>query len=446
MPHRIRLLLATKEVDEDAPADWREMMKSNSPEEYYEKLGITEKKIIDDWTQKRLLLLQGLVSKSIEDSMKDSSSSKRTSVPYLKVHVKAFCRSKYTPKNLEAQTMSAELKVWRVSEEQLHVLKEGTVVRMKNLDVKAGRDGLLQLSASPETPMEPLSREPTQYELIQSGYEERCSKSLIRLNLMSKNLITQGLCEVDVVACVVKIQRKGDNASIAYLTDESGFIMKLERHHSSQNNDPFHLGHVNASLPAVVSFCNIQVKPFDTLEQCAQGVWDISSCKAPPYMMRSRFGELESWCNSVSGLEHCRSVLDRIISDIPICAGPFNRFRVCIGYILGFDANYGFSNSTLKVFIDYGEEHLLMACFPFHLLPRACNVYESLISQRSILDNGSNDRVILLLNEYFEHNQTLFRFLLESKQCYGDEVPMPEVVKISNATLDALSRIHLASD
>ena len=61
------------------------MVTSNSPEEHYEKLGVAEKKIVDDWTQKRLMLLQSMVSKSIEDSLKDHSSSERTSEPYIKV-------------------------------------------------------------------------------------------------------------------------------------------------------------------------------------------------------------------------------------------------------------------------------------------------------------------------------------------------------------------------
>ena len=143
------------------------MTVSNSPEEYYEKLGAAERKIVDDWTEKRSMLLQSMVSKSIEDSLKDHSSSQRTSAPYVKVLVKAFYHSKRTARNLDhpasTQSKSAELTIWRVSEEQLHLMKEG-VVRMKNLYPKSDRDGLLQLSANSDSQMEPLSSEPTQYQ------------------------------------------------------------------------------------------------------------------------------------------------------------------------------------------------------------------------------------------------------------------------------------------
>jgi len=452
----------SEEVDEDAPTHWKEMEASHSPQEHYEKLGVTEKNIVDDWTKKRLVLLQSMISKSIEDSLKDHSSSERKSVPYIKVLVKAFCHSKQTARNLDhharTQKISAELTIWRVSEEQLRLLKEGTVVRMKNLGVKSDRDGLLQLSAKSDTQMEPLSSEPTQYQLIQSGYEERCPRSLIRINLMSKKMEpTRAKREVDVIACVIKIQHQGDNTSAAYLADESGFVMKLERNHSSQNNDPFHLGNVEASLPAVVAFCNIQVASFDTTEQCARGSWSISSCKAPRHLTQSRCEELQAWCNSFSGVEHCRTVLDRINAGIPICAGPFNRYRVCIGYVLGFDVHDTNSDpitSAMNVVIDYGEEFPLTARFPLHLLPQALRLSQNnsatrddvdgpSIVQRNLFSHANLHSNLSILGEYFQNNQTLFHFSLETTSCYGDAVPMPEVTKISIATTDALSRLHL---
>merc|ERR1719296_347407 len=97
------------------------------------------------------------------------------------------------------QSESAELTIWRVSEEQLHLMKEGTVVRMKNLGVKSERNGLLQITAKQDTIMEPLSSEHCQ--LIQSGYQERCPTSLTRATLMSKIMEASCLArEVDIVA------------------------------------------------------------------------------------------------------------------------------------------------------------------------------------------------------------------------------------------------------
>jgi len=455
----------SEEVDEDAPTDWKDMVASNSPEEHYEKLGVAEKKIVDDWTKKRLMLLQSMVSKSIEESLKDHSSSERTSEPYIKVLVKAFCHSRQIARNLDhhakTQKMSAELTIWRVSEEQLQLMKEGTIVRMKNLGVKSNRGGL-QLSANSDTPMEPFPSDVSQYQLIQSGYEERCPRSLIRINLMSKKCEPSHLArEIDLVACIVKIQKLGDNTSAAYLTDESGLLMILERNHTSQNSDPFHLGNVEASLPSVVAFCNIQVTSFDTVEQCARGAWSTSSCKAPRHLMQLRCEGLQAWCNSYSGVGHCRNVLDRINAGVPMCAGPSIRHKVCIGYILGFDAcdaNCDPITSTTNVAIDYGDEFPLTVRFPLHLLPEALHLSQNVstahhngdgssFAQENILDHANLFCHLPSLGEYFQNNQTLFHFSLETASCYyGDELPVPEVTKISLATTDALSRLHLTGD
>ena len=438
------------------------MMATNSPDEYFAKLGDAEKEVINNWTQRRQMLMQSMVSKSIEDSMKDHASSERKSSSYIKVLAKAFCRSKKQV-TADKQKQLAELTIWRVTEEQLYLIKEGTVVRIKELGVKSDRGGLLQLSANAKTVMESLPSEPTQYQLIQSGYEERSPKSLIRINLMSKKLEPSRISrEVDVVACIVKIHKLDDHTSVAYLTDESGFVMKLMRNHGSQNNDPFHLGNVEAatSLPVVVAFCNIQVTSFDSVDQCATGAWSLLSCKAKQ-MTQLRCDELQAWSTSLTGIEDCRTILDRINAGISICAGPFNRNRVCIGYILGVavcdDVKDADSNELeVNVTVDYGEELPLLARLQFQLLLDAMSLCQSNHlttqsveqTQYSTANNAFNHIDLLpklsALDGYFQDNQTLLRFSLETASCYGNELPIPVVTGVYCASMDAMSRLHLS--
>lgn len=383
------------------------------------------------------------------DSLENASRCERTSVPYVRVIVRSFCHLKQKSRHrARAEQKTAELTIWRVSDEQLNRVKEGTVLRMKNLGVKADRAGRLQLTAKADTEMEPLSSEPTQYELMCSGYEERRPKSLVRVTLMSKKPEPNQLArEVDIVACIVKIDRLDDNTSSAYLTDESGLVMKLIRTHSSQNNDPFHLGNVE-TLPTVVAFCNIQVSSFDTTEQCALGTWGISSCKVK-HSIHVRFEEIQTWCNSASGMEHCITILDRINTGIPICAGPFNRFRVCIGYILGFDeceTNLHPTTYGANVVIDYGGDFPLMACLPFHIFSDTLQLARSNSTTDAIglsFDRTDIPTNYFSLSNYFQRNQTLFRFSLEIASCYGDELQVPNVTGISIADADSLCRLHL---
>lgn len=442
----------SKEIDEDAPTEWKEMVASNSPEDYYANLTESEQNIVDDWTTKRHLLMQNKVAKSIEDAVKDHSHSERTSLPYLRVLVKAFCRSKQKGRRqTNKQSKTAELTIWRVTEEQLHLMKEGTVVRMKNVAVKSDHDGMLQLSAKCDTQMEPLPAQPTQFQLIRSGYEERRPKSLIYINLIAKKLVPSRLArEVDLVACIVKMQRLDSTTSAAYLTDESGFVMKLIRTHTSNNNDPFQLGNVETSLPTVVELCNVEITSYDTADQCAIGAWGIFTCKAR-HSMRLRHDEVQDWCNSASGIECCSSIIiDRINVGIPSCITPFNRCMLCIGYILGFEVDG--TTLEMNVIVDYGEEFSLVARIPFYLLLHALRLNQSNSSTSdgvdltSILTGSMFKRTNILstccfLGEYFQQNQMLFRFIIEKASCYGVDSLFHTVTGMSVAATDSLCRL-----
>ena len=171
--------------------------------------------------------------------------------------------------------------------------------------------------------------------------------------------------------------------------------------------------------------------------------------------MHLRCEELQTWCNSDSGMEHCRAIMDRIDAGIPRCASLFNKNRVCVGYVLGFDLRSANNSnpivSGMNVIIDYGEDSPLTARFPVHLLPDALQLSQNNptmhnvdgSSVTSLFDHADLLFSLSLLGEYFQNNQTLFRFSLEASSCYGDELPLLEVTGISLAAAEPLSRLHL---
>lgn len=412
------------------------MVVSNSPEEYYENLSTAEKKVVDDWNERRPVLLQSMVSKYIGDSMREESAPERKSNPYVKTLVMTFHRDQM---NASTQA-SAELTVWRVSDEQFDLLKEGTVVRMKNVGVKEkSRDGFLQLRAGPETVMVPLSDE-TKRQLAQSGYEERRPKSLIKINLMSKKMETDRLSnEVDVVACVAKIQHLGENSTAIYLTDETGLALKLTRNHSATNTDPFQLGNSKAHL--VVSFCNVQITAFDEIEQCATGTWGLFSCKSN--RIDSRYEELDLWWHSQCGVDTIGAVCARLEAGIPVIGGLSNRHQISIGYILAFLEADGYTDSQrITAVIDYGETKPLVADFPLHLIQHTFGLLQHIELREHTQPADSWD--ISLLNEYFQNNQKLFHFSFEVVSCYGGDSPTLRITQVSLANVDALSRLLIA--
>lgn len=428
------------------------MMASNAPGEFYEKLGEAEKRVVDDWTQRRAMLLQSMVSKSISDSLKDDACEERSSKPYVRLLVKVFhpstrCSTTKLPKKRATGPQLAELTIWCVLDDQFDLVKEGAVVRMKNVVAKSvSREGTLQLSANQETPMEALSYEPTDEQLIQSGYVPRSPCSFIHINVMARKIGQQDRLanEIDVAACVVKIQKVGDNTTILYLTDESGLVLKIRRDHNAQIIDPFSLGNT-CSLPLAVAFSNVQVTSFDAVDNCAVATWGLTSCKTHR-LMQSRCEELQSWCSSLQGATQCNAILDQIVLGIPRFADQTSKKTICFGYIMSLENKTDDGSSNVNAAIDYGGETTVEATFPTHLLPHAIQLCQNNSEIEVSVSASALEQINLhILNEYFQTNQTLLRFTLDVVSCYGGELPMLEVSSVSPVNIDALARLRLTS-
>ena len=429
--------LSHQELDEDAPTEWKQMMISNSPEDYYENMSLAERGVVDDWNGRRPVLLQNMLSKFVADSMGDASGSgsERRSKPYIKTLVKTFHRNQMS---IDTQP-SAELTVWSVSDDLDELLKEGTVLQMKNLGVKEkNREGLLQLSAGSKTKMDPLSKDSRQL-LLHSGYETRRPKSLIKINLISKKMESDRLTnEVDVVACVAKIRRLGDNSTCIYLTDESGLVLNITRNHDATNNDPFHLGNSKANI--VVSFCNIQITGFDEIAQCAIGTWGLFSCKSN--RVEARYEELDAWCQSQLGADAIGAVCARLDAGIPIIGGLSNKHHISIGYVVSLLEGDDFNPHMIEAAIDYGEETLLVAEFPLHLIQHTVALLQNIEVHdlsRPVESWGAS-----ALSEFFQNNLKLLHFSLEVISCYGGESPTLRIKQVSLANVDALSRLIMS--
>ena len=101
---------------------------------------------------------------------------------------------------------------------------------------------------------------------------------------------------------------------------------------------------------------------------------------------------------------------------------------MCVGYVLGFVLRSAKSYpivSLMNVIIDYGEDSPLTASFPVHLLPDALQLSQNNptmhnvdgSSVTSLFDHADLLFSLSLLGEYFQNNQTLFRFSLEASSC-----------------------------
>jgi hypothetical protein len=428
-----RVHCSFKEIDKDAPEQYKEMNDSNNPSEYYDKLDAIEKKVVDEWISKRDILLQSMISKSVADYMKDDPTTERKSRAYVKLLVQAY-NSRDARRDA---SMIAELTIWRVSDEQNDLMREGSVVRMKNLMPKTGtQPGVLQLSGNQETPMEAISKQPTHEHLLGMGYKLRSPKSLIKINLMSKqqSVIASLESEVDIVACVVKIYKNGTNSTSIYLTDESGLLFKINRDHKVENKDPFSMG--NTKLPVAAAFYNIGISSFDTDECCALGTWGLLSCKNDR-IVQTRIKDLNTWCSSGAGAKCCNTVLNKINACIPMPIDSV-RSKVCFGYILRFDEEHSMKYATFaNANIDYGGKELVNARFPTHSMQRVIGLFQTDCNESF---SGLTD--LASLNYLIRCNQMLLRFLMVERLCYGGMPPVLEVTDISVAKVNELARLH----
>eukprot|EP00804_Cyclotella_cryptica_P025164 CCRYP_013006-RA/>CCRYP_013006-RA protein AED:0.02 eAED:0.02 QI:0/0.5/0.33/1/1/1/3/543/2765 len=433
----------SEELDDDAPQQWRAMHRSNTPVEYYDMLDAADKKVIDDWTQKRAFLLQAMISKSVEDSMRDDPSTERNSRPYVKLLVRALCRQENSSDKPRSKgiSLASELTIWRVSDDQYDLVSEGSVVRMKNLVVKSeDRSGIFQLSANQDTPIEALPNEQTYEKLVRSGYERRCPKSLIQITLMAKQ---SGVLDIehefDVVACIVKVQKVSENTTIAYLTDESGLMVKIKRDHKAENSDPFYLG--NVALPAVVAFCNVRFSSFDPSDYCAVGAWGLLTCKSNP-SMKARYDYLNVWCSTNDGVDCCKTVLDKINAGIPFGTDRTVKSKVCFGYILCIvEHDNACPASAINIIIDCGGNETVSARCPIDIVQHAIHLFQRAPAENIVvLDSHSSLRYLI------HSNKILLRFLLEEMPSYGGEPPILEVTDLSLATIDELSRLYLSKE
>ena len=416
------------------------MQRSNNPGEHYDKLDSVDKKLVDEWATKRATLLQSMISKTIQDSMNDDPSKERKSKSYVKLLVSAFS----TKKNRKSASLLAELTIWRVSDQQLDLVQEGSIVRMKDLVVKPkSKRGMLQLSANQETPMESLSGQPSHEQLIEAGYSPRIPMSFIHINIMAKQLIGVKNSmsvehELDVAACVIKVSRIGENTTVLYLTDESGLLMKVKRDHKTDNSDVFALG--NTPLPAVVAYKNLRLSSFDEDEHCAVATWELLSCKGNHCMQRI-CDDLHSWCTSDSGVKCCRVVLDKINAGIPFGTDHFIKSKVCFGYILCVDGANSHDVPTsagVDIIIDYGGSSI-KACLPMHLLQQAIELHQDTCTKICPGLSG-----LSLLNYLIRYNQMLLRFVLKETSSYsGESTVVLKVIGLSPAKINELARLHL---
>lgn len=267
-----------EEVEDQAPRIWKQMMVAPDVADFYENVDSENKRIIDSWREKRVALIQRLKQKSVDDTLRDEDFPVRASTPFVKVKVTAFqrfgTRGKFQP--LEKMAMFT---LWRVTDCQYNVLKEGSVIRMRDVIAKEkNHDGLVQLSSTTKTKFFSLPYTSATDPLV--GYMKRKFISIGRMYIKSKAGNQSRSNEVDFMGCLVKTSCERSSSCTcvkAYFADESALLVRVERQFEN-HIEATQWKLLNKSQEReVFAFNDVRVMPFDSIEGCPVVSWTKSS-------------------------------------------------------------------------------------------------------------------------------------------------------------------------
>lgn len=199
------------------------MIASIEPNEFYACLASTEKKTIDEWeAYRRQKMIQQLRTKV--DEKLGQTDERRRCLPFWSVRVKSY--------GIKTCDQGALLTLWNPDKFNLSLLKEGNVVRIQNLSVKATKfDNLVQLATNDSTTMRATPN--VRQSKLRLSYIPRRVSTIFDLHVLSRNCFsgqssTSSLPEVDVAGVLINASSSNSRQSI-YVTDQSGLVARVDR-------------------------------------------------------------------------------------------------------------------------------------------------------------------------------------------------------------------------
>jgi breast cancer 2 susceptibility protein len=364
---RLMLELLRQDIDEIAPAAWRLIAQSESPEKLYRRLDDLGKSSVDGWNRKRAALLQRSIQKAISERIAEDDASTRKITPFLRLLVKSTdCK-----KSLKCE--EAVLTVWQPTDDQLDVLQEGSILRFRELSVRPDRyDGMLQFTASSRTSMEMRTQAvPCNDE---NGYVPRTPTNLFSVTCASKRLLQTVQAsgrpvETDTLGIVFKVfDNKHDADGCVYVTDESGLVLRIQRISLFSDFDTesrFISTATESKREAIVACRDLRVLPYDTSEVCAVAEYTRTSSHSTG-SKNARVNQLMSWACTKEGRAKLRYLAACVDAEVPFLQKPaMLDERVAFGYVAGFFVP---PSKVLQVTVDCTGDQLHTWNFPLSLL------------------------------------------------------------------------------
>ena len=474
-----------KLVDEQAPEQWTKMMSSSAMCDYYEGLSKEDKLIVDRWEERRNSMITDMTRRVVDAKMQSNPSLTRSSISFLRITVKALQNQQPHMDNINDEDdavgipnhPSATLTVWRMSEDQSNALKEGSVVRIKDLGVKSElRDDMLQFSANDKTRIQLLPKQPSSRQLQLSGFTKRAFAPIVRAHVLSRKAAVDRKAgdgvHIDFAGVLVRseLEQQGmPYTSCAYFTDESGLLLRLQRDIGTGDDSAFSGWSKILEEDEVLAFKDALVLPFDGTANCAVVSWSQPTVREKAFNS-PRVRSLQKWAESDDAQRTFATVLASLDTGLPLYTRLPQRTEIAIGYVLAIRSRYtdtgefggqysNISSDHFEVDIDAGSgSNLVCATCSRAVLSQTIELHmdrtetggnvldvKDLLQQRNgvvLAENHLNS-----LNSLFIESGILFQVMLRLRRVsgLGYQNDLPEVLQMTPANTKALSTLYLVA-
>jgi hypothetical protein len=392
-------------------------MKSMSPSEFFEGLNADDKVIMSNWREKRSIILRDRLQKEVEAELECDTSLIRKSTPFIRLLVQTQDVASQEEKPYKAaKCEEALLTIWQPTEDQIGVLKAGSVLQLQNVAVRESKyDGLVQLTANSRTCLEALESSvvPTRRS---SQSTKRWFQNLFRIHLQSHKL--QGsadknsrLVDVDTVVVLLKVETldsSADEKLLLYVTDETKLILRIHCDIVPSGLERSSWEHQSGKegVMRILSLSNLRVLPFDRVENCAVARFCDTSILSKE--ASNRLDLLRNWAESGG-----QDTVDNVshFMDARLSIRERHDWLTALGYIVGFKVE---SSSSLQIEVDTGGDQLQDWEFPIHLLQEL--VFEGSEVAVSLCPDEEKRAIALgVMEKLFRARGIIFRFQLRRK-------------------------------
>ncbi|CAJ1940483.1 unnamed protein product [Cylindrotheca closterium] len=312
-----------KEIDEDAPEIWKQVMETTFPEDTICALSDPDKARLLEWKEKRGMLIRSRLKQEVEAEIECETSLVRESVPFIRMRVHSLDLSGYKDEE-------AILTIWQPTNEQLRLLQDGCGVQIENLSVRNSKyEGMLQLTGSSRTSMQACAVPWSMHDKLNDFC--RRNLSLYDVHLRSHHATGEDQerqFEFDTIVILLKYEEL-DDKTVGYVIDEFNILLRIEG--ENQRFPKQLLTCSRSNKFEVLGFCDLKLLPFDTDKNCAVARFRDSSRLHTTTSSRSE--ELNAWSMSEDGSHRLQRMSHYLNAEI----SPWQNANLmpAFGYVVG---------------------------------------------------------------------------------------------------------------